>query len=199
MNKLPIVELFYSLQGEGNFTGQAAIFIRLAGCPNACSWCDAKNTWNANDFPLFSIKEIVEKVRSYPSKIAIITGGEPLLHSLDNLCSTLQNAGFRTHIETSGVEEFSGSWNWICLSPKRQNPPIATAFEKANELKIIISSPTDFAFAEENAKKVNAECLLFLQPEWSQRQTIVPLITDYIQQNPQWRLSLQTHKFLNIP
>ena len=199
MNKLPIVELFYSLQGEGNFTGQAAIFIRLAGCPNACSWCDAKNTWNANDFPLFSVEEIVEKARSYPSKIAIITGGEPLLHSLDNLCLALQNAGFRTHIETSGVEKFSGSWNWICLSPKCQNPPIATAFEKVNELKIIISSPTDFAFAEENAKKVKPECLLFLQPEWSQQQTIVPLITDYIQQNPQWRLSLQTHKFLNIP
>lgn len=194
-----VVELFYSLQGEGCYTGQAAVFIRLAGCRNACPWCDAKDTWNADKFPRVAIADIVRQASAYPARIAVVTGGEPLLHDLGDLCRALKQAGFRTHLETSGVAPFSGEWDWVCLSPKCHRPPLAEAYAQAHELKVVIENKSSFEWAEENAQKVSASCLLYLQPEWGQRQTVVPLITEYIKQHPQWRLSLQTHKFLNIP
>ena len=178
-NMFPIVELFYSLQGEGCYTGQAAVFIRLAGCRNACPWCDAKHTWKAEDFPFLSIAEIVRQASVFPARIAIVTGGEPLLYPLDELCRALHNKGFRTHLETSGVAPFSGEWDWVCLSPKRHRPPLAEAYKHAHELKVVIASAADFAWAEENARNVSPDCLLYLQPEWSCRQTVLPAITQF--------------------
>jgi organic radical activating enzyme len=194
-----IVEIFYSLQGEGRHTGMPAVFVRLAGCHNACPWCDAKETWNAKNFPRLSAGDIAAQVNAYPCKTVIVTGGEPLLHPLDELCARLKEQHCRLHLETSGAAAFSGAWDWVCLSPKRQQPPLQNNFRYADELKVVIATPDDFAWAEENARQAPPECLLLLQPEWSRRAAITPLVIAYILRHPQWRLSLQTHKFLDIP
>jgi 7-carboxy-7-deazaguanine synthase len=196
---LPLVEEFYTLQGEGYHTGRAAYFIRIGGCDVGCSWCDAKLTWNAKSFPPVSVDEIVQRAAQQPSKAVVVTGGEPSLYPLDYICSRLKDLGIETFIETSGAYQLSGQWDWICLSPKKQQPPINGIHMKADELKVIIQNTDDFEWAEENAKKVKSNCKLYLQPEWSAYKKIIPSIVDYAMQNPKWQVSLQAHKFMNIP
>ena len=197
--KLPVMEEFYSLQGEGFHTGEAAYFIRVGGCDVGCHWCDAKESWNAETHPAILTDEIIERAITFPAKAVIVTGGEPLNYNLNYLCNPLQKKGIKTFLETSGIFPISGSWNWICLSPKQNIPPIAENFMLAGELKIIISEDSDFEWAEINAAKVNTNCLLYLQPEWSKRNEMMPKIIDYIMLHPKWRISLQSHKYMKIP
>jgi organic radical activating enzyme len=196
---LPLMEHFYTLQGEGRFTGHASYFIRLGGCDVGCVWCDVKESWDASKHPLVPIAEIVATVVASGTKIAVITGGEPMMHNLDLLTAMLKAKGIRTHVETSGAHPLSGSWDWICLSPKKFKAPLEEMIAAAHELKTVIYNKTDFAWAEQHAAKVSKDCLLYLQPEWSKAAEMNPLIIDYVKANPQWILSLQTHKFLNIP
>ncbi len=195
----PVMEHFYTLQGEGFFSGQAAYFIRLGGCDVGCVWCDVKESWDADAHPRMTITEIVSVAASFPGRIAVITGGEPCMHDLGPLTAALHEAGFRTHIETSGSHPLSGELNWVTLSPKKFKAPVDSAFAKADELKIIVFNKSDFKWAEEHAAKVSHDCRLYLQPEWSKREQMTPLIIDYIKQHPRWQLSLQTHKYINIP
>lgn len=197
--KLPLVEEFYTLQGEGFQTGRAAYFIRIGGCDVGCSWCDSKISWNPDIFPPVDVDQIVNNACKYPAKAVVVTGGEPSLYPLDYLCSELKKRGIQTFVETSGAHSLSGQWDWICLSPKRQNPPIDSIHMKADELKVIISKPDDLNWAQENAKLVKSSCILYLQPEWSVVDTIMPTIVDFTMQNPQWRVSLQSHKYMKIP
>jgi 7-carboxy-7-deazaguanine synthase len=196
---LPVMEAFYTLQGEGAYQGQAAYFIRLGGCDVGCHWCDVKESWDAEVHPKRSVEEIVQEASQYPGRLAVITGGEPLMHPLDHLTAALQEAGFRTNIETSGAHALSGHWSWICLSPKKFKAPKPEVYAFADELKIIIYNKSDFAWAEEHAARVKEGCRLYLQPEWSRLQEMLPLIIEYIKQNPKWQISLQVHKFMNIP
>jgi organic radical activating enzyme len=200
---LPIMESFYTLQGEGYHQGKAAYFIRLGGCDVGCVWCDVKESWNADIHPKYSIEQIVEDaLKAVPEgkeKIAVITGGEPLIHDLTALTHALQKKGFKTHIETSGAHPLSGSWDWTCLSPKKFKAPLPDILPLANELKIVVFNKSDFNWAESFAHQVNANCKLYLQPEWDKKDIIMPLIIDYIQQHPQWRLSLQIHKYIGVP
>lgn len=196
---LPLMEHFYTLQGEGRFTGHASYFIRLGGCDVGCVWCDVKESWDASKHPLVPITEIVAAVYASGTKIAVITGGEPMMHNLDALTAMLQAQGIRTHVETSGAHPLSGTWDWICLSPKKFKAPLDELIAAAHELKTVIYNKTDFAWAEQYASKVSKDCLLYLQPEWSKSADMNPMIIDYVKANPQWILSLQTHKFLNIP
>jgi organic radical activating enzyme len=193
------MEAFYTLQGEGFHQGKAAYFIRLGGCNVGCFWCDVKESWDANQYSLQTIPNIVNNALQYATRIAVITGGEPLLHSLQCLTQQLQQHGFCTHLETSGSSPLSGTWNWICLSPKKFKPPIPEVIHAANELKIIVYNKHDFKWAEKYAAQVSPSCRLYLQPEWSKLQENMPLILSYIEQHPQWQLSLQMHKYLNIP
>lgn len=196
---LPLVEQFYTLQGEGHHTGKAAYFIRIGGCDVGCSWCDAKFTWNAKSFPPVPVEDIITNAIVHPAKVVVVTGGEPSLYPLDYLCSQLKANGFQTHVETSGAHKLTGQWDWICLSPKPQQPPVDGIHMKADELKVIISSPMDIEWAEENAQKVKSTCKLYLQPEWSVYNEIVPILVDYAMANPKWQVSLQAHKFMKIP
>jgi 7-carboxy-7-deazaguanine synthase len=196
---LPVMEAFYTIQGEGFHQGRAAYFIRLAGCNVNCFWCDVKESWDADKHPRLSIDEIVEQARKEPARLAIITGGEPLMHNLDELTYQLRSEGFETNIETSGSFPLSGKWNWICVSPKKFKAPTEEALENANELKVVIYNKNDFAWAEAHAEKVNENCKLYLQPEWERSAIMTPLIIDYIKQNPKWELSLQIHKYINVP
>ena len=196
---LPLVEDFYTLQGEGFHTGSAAYFIRLGGCDVGCSWCDAKETWNPRIHPPVPAEEIVRRAAAHPARTVVVTGGEPLMYPLDELCDRLHAAGMEVHLETSGSHPFSGSFDWVCLSPKRRQPPLDEAWARADELKVIIETPEDIEWAEECAARVNAECMLFLQPEWSRRDAVIPVIVEYIKNNPRWRASLQSHKYMRIP
>jgi organic radical activating enzyme len=193
------MEHFYTLQGEGRFSGCAAYFIRLGGCDVGCVWCDVKESWDAAAHPYMSVEDIVAIAAQYPNRIAVITGGEPATHDLGPLTDALQAAGFRTHIETSGSSELSGSLDFITLSPKKFKAPLASALARAGELKVVVYHKSDFQWAEQHAEHVDSDCALYLQPEWSRRDEVTPMIIDYIQQNPKWQLSLQTHKYLNIP
>lgn len=196
---LPVMESFYTLQGEGAHQGRAAYFIRLGGCDVGCFWCDVKDSWDATKHEQISVSTIVSTALQYPSRLAVITGGEPLLHDLHLLTTQLQLNGFETNIETSGSSSLSGSWNWICLSPKKFKAALPEVIEKANELKVVIYNKHDFEWAETYADQVNKNCALFLQPEWSKATEITPLMIHYIQQHPKWRLCLQVHKYLQIP
>ncbi len=196
---LPLVEEFYTLQGEGYHTGVAAYFIRLGGCDVGCRWCDAKYTWNAAAHPLTDTDAIVERAAQYPARAIVITGGEPLLYPLDYLTQKLHDKGLQIFLETSGSHPWSGSFDWVCLSPKKQAPPTSEAFGKAHELKVIIESAEDLKWAEECATKVGSECLLYLQPEWSRFSDIIGTIVDYAMANPKWKVSIQTHKYMHIP
>ncbi len=198
-NTLPVMEAFYTLQGEGHYSGHAAYFIRLGGCDVGCVWCDVKESWDADLHTQYSVEDIVNQASEFPKSIAVITGGEPLMYNLDELTLALKTAGFRTNIETSGAHPFTGSWDWVCFSPKKFKEPLPEIYGKANELKIIIFNKSDFEFAEKYAALVNRECKLFLQPEWDKREKMTPLIIDYIKSNPKWSMSLQTHKYLDIP
>ena len=194
---LPLMEAFYSLQGEGFYKGTAAYFIRLGGCDVGCHWCDVKESWAAEAHPLVPIDTIVTDALAH-SKTMIITGGEPLMWNLDLLTEKLRAAGARTHIETSGAHPLSGTFDWICLSPKKIKRPVGDVLQKANELKMVIYNNNDFLFAEEMAAQVSPDCLLYLQPEWSKRALAMPKIIDYVMAHPQWKASLQMHKYLDI-
>ena len=195
---LPLMEEFYTIQGEGYHTGKAAYFIRIGGCDVGCHWCDVKESWNAEIHPPTHVNTIVNHAKKY-SDTVVITGGEPLMWSMNYLTSELQQHGIKTHIETSGAYSFSGVWDWFCLSPKKTKLPLEEVYKEANELKIIIFNKSDFKFAEEQAAKVGVNCELFLQPEWSKKEKMTELIVEYVMKNPKWKISLQTHKYLNIP
>jgi 7-carboxy-7-deazaguanine synthase len=196
---LPIMEDFYTIQGEGAYQGHAAYFIRLGGCDVGCVWCDVKESWDASVHPLISVRQLAEKAEASGSKMAVVTGGEPAMYDLTVLTSELRDAGLRTHIETSGVYPLTGTWDWICFSPKKFKAPDPSIFALANELKIIVFNKSDFSWAEEFASTVNSNCELFLQPEWSKEKEMLPLIIDYVKANPRWKVSLQIHKYMNIP
>lgn len=191
--------MFYSLQGEGYHQGKAAFFIRLAGCDVGCVWCDVKDSWDASKHPQLSIDEIVNAALSHPSKIAIVTGGEPLLHALDPLTTALKTAGFQTHIETSGSSPLSGQWDWICLSPKKFKFPLEESIAAASELKVVVFNKSDIEWAESFEKRVSPNCKLYLQPEWDKADTMTPLSIDYIKAHPKWELSAQLHKYIQVP
>ncbi len=196
---LPVMESFYTLQGEGYHQGRAAYFIRLGGCDVGCFWCDVKESWDASLHPRLTIDEIVAAAAAHPGRLAVVTGGEPLMHNLDLLTAALHAAGFQTNIETSGSSPVSGDWDWICLSPKKFKPPVPEIMPLANELKVIIYNKSDFDWAEQHAAQVSPQCKLYLQPEWDKAAQMTLLIVDYIKAHPQWELSLQIHKYINVP
>lgn len=196
---LPVMEDFYTIQGEGQFQGRAAYFIRLAGCDVGCVWCDVKESWDLSAHPLIRITDIVDRVTRSGTRIVVVTGGEPAMHDLSELTGALKKAGVRTHIETSGAYPLTGQWDWICFSPKKFREPVGSIYKAAHELKIIVYHRSDLAWAEQFAASVTEECILFLQPEWSREKEMLPLIIEYVKDNPQWKISLQTHKYMNIP
>ena len=193
------MESFYTIQGEGFYQGHAAYFIRLGGCDVGCVWCDVKESWDANAHPKVEVDEIVKRAKSSGSEIAVITGGEPTMYDLEFLTDELQQSGLQTNIETSGAYPLTGNWDWVCLSPKKFKAPHPSVFEKADELKVVIYHPSDFKWAESFADKVSPGCKLFLQPEWSKREIMTPLISNYIMENPKWEFSLQLHKYIQVP
>jgi len=198
-SSLPVMEHFYTLQGEGFHQGKAAYFIRLGGCDVGCVWCDVKDSWDVNKHPRLEVRSLRSEVEKTQAKIVVITGGEPLMHNLDELTKELQAAGFKTNIETSGAYPLSGKWDWICLSPKKFKAPLPEIIPFANELKIVVFNKSDFDWAEKYAALVSPSCKLYLQPEWDKSSEITPLIIDYIKANPKWELSLQIHKYINVP
>jgi len=193
------MEDFYTIQGEGFYQGHAAYFIRLGGCDVGCVWCDVKDSWDASLHPLLSIDEITARAKTSGGKIAVITGGEPAMYDLTDLTQSLNDSGLRTHIETSGVYPLTGTWDWVCFSPKKFKAPHPSILDEADELKIIIYNKSDFAWAEEFASQVKSSCQLFLQPEWSKEKEMLPFIIDYVKANQKWQVSLQVHKYMNIP
>lgn len=196
---LPLMEDFYTIQGEGFNTGKAAYFVRLGGCDVGCHWCDVKESWNALDHPVVSINEIVERAKNHNADTIVITGGEPLMYNLDLLTHAIRAEGMQVLLETSGAYPLSGVWDWICVSPKKFKQPLPEVLQSAHELKVIVFNNHDFRWGEEHSKSVNQNCKLFLQPEWSKFDTVVEDLVAYVKQNPRWMVSLQTHKFLNIP
>jgi len=196
---LPVMEHFYTLQGEGYHQGKAAYFIRLGGCDVGCVWCDVKDSWDAEKHQKYEVGSLISEVRKTPSEIVVITGGEPLMHNLDELTSALQSAGFKTNIETSGAHPLSGTWDWICLSPKKFKAPLPDIIPLAHELKIVVFNKSDFDWAEKYAALVSPQCKLYLQPEWDNAAQMTPIIIDYIKANPKWELSLQIHKYIHVP
>lgn len=196
---LPVMESFHTLQGEGAFTGQAAYFIRLAGCDVGCTWCDVKDSWDASKHPVHFVEQIVEDASRHPARIAVVTGGEPLLYNLLPLTTALRKAGFRTHIETSGSSPLSGEWHHICFSPKKFKAPVSGFHALADELKVVVFNKHDLQWAEGHASLTRPECAVYLQPEWSKRDTMMPLVVNHVLEHPRWRVSLQTHKYMNIP
>ena len=211
LETLPVMEAFYTVQGEGFHQGKAAYFIRLGGCDVGCVWCDVKESWEISNHSKKTIEQIVEKAKNAVSdhstvlslssnrNISVITGGEPLMHDLTGLTVALQEEGFQTHIETSGAYPLSGSWNWICVSPKKFKAPLQEVLRNASELKVVVYNRSDFKWAEQNATNVSKECQLYLQPEWGRAKVVTPLIIDYIKGNPAWQLSLQIHKYIDVP
>lgn len=195
---LPLMEEFYTIQGEGYHKGTAAYFIRVGGCDVGCHWCDVKESWNAETHPPTEVNKIVENAAKYSDTI-VITGGEPLTWDMSYITSELKKKGLKIHIETSGAYPLTGEWDWICLSPKKLKLPTEEIYKKAHELKVIVFNQHDFKFAEQQAAKVNDQCILYLQPEWSKRDKMIPMIVDYVMKHPKWKVSLQTHKYLNIP
>ena len=194
-----MMEMFYTLQGEGYHQGKAAYFIRLAGCDVGCVWCDVKESWDASKHPVLSIEEIVTSALAHPARLAIITGGEPLLYNLDALTTALKKAGFEINMETSGSSPMSGKWDWVCLSPKKFKAPLTESIAAASELKVVIFNKHDFEWAETYAKQVPASCKLYLQPEWDKANEMMPLIIDYVKTHPKWELSAQLHKYIQVP
>lgn len=198
-SSLPVMEHFYTLQGEGFHQGKAAYFIRLGGCDVGCVWCDVKDSWDVSKHPKLKIENLKLRISETPAEIVVITGGEPLMHDLNALTKELQQSGLKTHIETSGAYPLSGSWDWICLSPKKFKAPLPGIIPLANELKIVVFNRSDFDWAEKYAALVSPACKLYLQPEWDKAAEITPLIIGYIKANPKWELSLQIHKYVNVP
>lgn len=197
--ELPVMEQFYTIQGEGAFTGSAAYFIRLAGCDVGCVWCDVKESWHTQGYPVVDATQLTSLAVESGTNIAVITGGEPTMHDLNILTKDLQSKGIRTHIETSGTHPLTGDWHWICFSPKKFKKPLPEIYTQAHELKVVVFNKSDLKWAETHAAEVRKDCLLYLQPEWSRSEEMMPLITDYVKENPRWKISLQTHKFMGIP
>ncbi len=197
--KLPVMEEFYTLQGEGFNTGKAAYFVRVGGCDVGCAWCDSKESWNAALFPPVPVEEVVKRATATPAKTVVVTGGEPSLYPLEIFTKELKKNDITVMVETSGAHPLSGIWDWICLSPKRNSPPQKEIYPLAHELKVVIQNNADLQWAEENAALVSADCHLFLQPEWSVASKIMEMLTNYVMQHPQWRISLQSHKYMGIP
>lgn len=197
--ELPVMERFYTIQGEGAYQGHAAYFIRLAGCDVGCVWCDVKESWEAGMHPVIPIEQLVEEAMQYPGRLVVITGGEPLMYDLTVLTSRLKEEGFQINIETSGAYPLSGVIDWVCLSPKKFKEPVESIYAYANELKVIVFNKTDFAFAEKHADRVGEQCRLYLQTEWSKSQQNLPMIIEYVKEHPEWHVSLQTHKYMDIP
>lgn len=196
---LPVMERFYTIQGEGYNTGVPAYFIRLGGCDVGCHWCDVKDSWDASMHPMIAIGDLIKEVLSTPAKTVVITGGEPCMYDLGELTSTMKAAGIQVFLETSGSWQITGEWDWICVSPKKFSAPSEDSLMKAHELKVVVFNKSDFDWAEKNASVVSKNCRLYLQPEWEKRDQVTPLIIDYVKANPGWRISLQTHKYLDIP
>lgn len=196
---LPVMESFYTLQGEGRNSGMASFFLRIGGCDVGCYWCDVKESWNPDIHPLRAVDDVIQEALQYPARAVVVTGGEPLLYSLDYLTLRFREAGFRTFIETSGSSPVSGHWDWICLSPKPLAPPLPEILPLAHELKVIIFEEEDFTWAESFSASLNPDCKKLLQPEWSRREKIMPLIIRYIMDHPDWMISLQSHKYMHIP
>lgn len=196
---LPVMEQFYTVQGEGKHSGRAAYFIRLAGCDVGCVWCDVKESWEISEDQYIPIHSIIDEVKSTPAEYCVITGGEPCMYDLTELINELHDAGLEVGLETSGCYELKGNIDWYCFSPKKFKKPIQEAYVKCNELKVVISHPSDFEWAETHATQVNTDCQLYLQPEWSKQERFLPMIIDYVKDHPKWKISLQTHKYMNIP
>jgi 7-carboxy-7-deazaguanine synthase len=196
---LPLMEDFYTIQGEGNYQGHAAYFIRLGGCDVGCVWCDVKESWPAEAHPKIEIDEMVRRAKSSGSRIVVVTGGEPAMYDLTHLTQSLQSTGLRTHIETSGAYPLTGNWDWVCLSPKKFKAPHESVYKKADELKVIVFNKSDFEWAEKQMQGVRDSCALYLQPEWSKEKEMLPGIIDYVKRNSRWRISLQVHKYMDIP
>lgn len=197
--QLPVMEHFYTIQGEGFHQGRAAYFVRLGGCDVGCTWCDVKDSWDADKHPMTDLDELVKTIRDTPAKIVVITGGEPLMHDLQALTQLLHAAGLKAHIETSGAHPLSGQWDWICLSPKKFKAPLPEILPHAHELKVVVFNKSDFDWAEKYAAQVSADCKCYLQPEWDKAAAMTPLIVEYIKAHPQWELSLQIHKYIQVP
>lgn len=197
--RLPLVEDFYTIQGEGFHAGKPAYFIRLGGCDVGCSWCDAKYTWNPRLYPPTDVDSVVARALSCAARAIVITGGEPLLYPLGRLTTALREKGLTIFLETSGTHPFSGCFDWVCLSPKRKQPPLEEAFDRADELKVIVEEEGDLEWAEQNARKVGRNCMRYLQPEWSVRERVMPLLVEYAKAHPEWNISIQTHKYMHIP
>ncbi|MBN1250729.1 MAG: 7-carboxy-7-deazaguanine synthase QueE [Bacteroidales bacterium] len=198
-HKLPLIDQFYTVQGEAFHTGRAAYFIRIGGCDIGCRWCDTKISWNFNTHKLVDIEEVVSNIKKENADTIVVTGGEPTLYNLEPLCNLLKQNSIKTHIETSGAYKLTGNWDWICLSPKKQSPPKEEIYKLANELKVIIFDEDDYRWAEEVAEKVNKDCKLYLQPEWSKHNLLTPEIVEYVKKNKKWQISIQAHKFMKIP
>ena len=198
-SEFPIMEHFYTLQGEGFHAGRSAYFVRLGGCDVGCVWCDVKESWDATQHNSMSVDKIVNEIKKSKTDFVVITGGEPAMYNLTSLVNILHENNFEVAIETSGCYPLLGAIDWYCFSPKKFKKPVDEAYQKANELKVVIFHPSDLQWAEEHSLKVNTNCKLYLQPEWSKSETLLPLIIEYVKQNPKWKLSLQTHKYLNIP
>ncbi len=196
--KLPVMERFYTIQGEGKYTGHAAYFIRLAGCDVGCVWCDVKESWDAEGYPLLTPEELAEEAANYPCNIVVITGGEPAMYDLTALTSAIQKTGKRVHIETSGAHPLKGSFDWVTFSPKKFKAPVDSCAQMANELKVVVFNKSDFEWAKSFQKEVNNNCLLFLQPEWSKNEQMHPLIVDFVLENTDWHICLQTHKYIGV-
>jgi 7-carboxy-7-deazaguanine synthase len=194
-----VMEMFHTIQGEGYYSGTSAFFIRLGGCDVGCHWCDVKDSWPVDAHPMLEIDKIVSSAKASGAKVAVITGGEPTMHDLSQLTKHLNQEGIDTHIETSGTNELTGQWNWVTYSPKKFKAPVSRFAKLASELKVVVYNKSDLKFAEEHAKMVGKNCLLYLQPEWDKKETAMPLIIDFIKANPRWRVSLQAHKYLQIP
>lgn len=199
MMTLPLMESFYTIQGEGYYSGRSAFFVRLGGCDVGCSWCDVKESWDSSKHPQVAIDTIVTESIKSGAGFVVITGGEPAMHDLTELTMQLQENGIEVALETSGTYELNGTINWYCFSPKKFKAPVQQAYLKANELKVVINHPSDITWAEEHAAKVQPDCKLYLQPEWEKRERFLPMIVDYVKSHPKWRISLQTHKYINIP
>ena len=197
--KLPLMEQFYTIQGEGFQSGRPAYFIRIGGCDIGCSWCDSKFSWLADKHPLVQVDDIHQSALNSGADSLVVTGGEPSMYNLQYLTETFRRSGLSMYIETSGAYPLTGVWDWICLSPKKRNPPKQEYFDLAGELKVIIQTEEDLIWAEENAKKANENCILYLQPEWSMRNEMLPTLVDYVKKDTKWRISLQTHKYIGIP
>ena len=196
---LPVMESFYTIQGEGFYSGTPAYFIRLGGCDVGCVWCDVKESWDASQFDWFSVEDIAQDAKDSGAAVVVVTGGEPLIYNLDDLTKALKNQGLQTNIETSGAYPISGTWDWICFSPKKFKAPLDTFYQISHELKVVVYNKSDFKWAQDHQEKMESMSKLFLQPEWSKEKEMTPLIVDFVKQHPQWKISLQTHKYMDIP